>query len=251
MEGKPPSNEFPTRRASSSDVDRWLGGDQIPLGMDTDERNGWTWHGATSSSGFHQLHSHLEEMPVTPTACGSIQELFEPQSQAAVSSRETVLSSETGYSRTKLELSEPSIPTQLQSQQTNGIIPGLTKQKARRTSSPLISLSSSKSKSPASGSIGSSPPAKLKSDNWEWYTSRYPKRDTSKGASAGKSSHVNEPLSDGNSQRSSGQENGDIDKRTSASGGGGPTTDRSDNHQTDRRNEKSGGGLKKIVRKFF
>jgi hypothetical protein len=253
--GRSESESVPTRHASSSELDKWW---KFSNGAVSEEGNGLVHQQSVSEppvekhSGLHNLNQGQEVLPaivngLSRTSSASGKE--SPQEKAETDLPQGVDLGEEGVNiRIKEKLGKnASILCQ-----GNGAIKsvGLSPQ-VRHLSSPFFMKTAMSARSNRTGnSVEPSLQARLKSDNWEWYSSRHAASMTSDRSSQGPLSTALTPaiLHNGSGHSANGHsESEDLNRTSEAGGSRGVVVSQRNNVK-----KMSGSsGLKKMVKKLF
>lgn len=253
--GRSESESVPTRRASSSELGKWW---KFSNGVVSEEGSGLVHQQSVPESpvarhsGLHNLNQGQEVLPVVINGfshASSASGKESPQVKAEIDLPQGVeLKEEEVIIRTKEKLGE-NAPV---SHQGNGAVKSVgLSPKVQRLSSPFFMKTAMSARSNRSGnSVEPSLQARLKSDNWEWYSSRRAASATSDKSSHGPLSPALSPaiLHNESGHSANGHsESENLDRTSEAI--------RSRGVEVSQRNNvkrmSGSSGLKKMVKKLF
>ncbi|XP_033608722.1 SUN domain-containing ossification factor isoform X2 [Cryptotermes secundus] len=248
--GKSESESVATRRASSSELGKWW---NVSNGTAAEEDDGLVHQHSvpdplvTKHHGLHSRSQRHEVLSVTLNGSSYESSALEPETPPE---KQTIDLPQGGdlkggvMFKTKEKLCE-NVPILCQG---NGSVTSTgPSSKVQRLSSPIFMKTAMSARSNRIGNnLEQSPKAKLKSDNWEWYSSHCVACKSSQGPFSTTSSATT--LHNGSEDPVNGHfESEDLD-RTSESGG---TQDLGGSQRNNVKKMRGGSGLKKMVKKFF
>jgi hypothetical protein len=252
--GRSESESVPTRRASSSELGKWW---NFSNGAASVEEDGLVHQHSvpdppvTKHNGLHSRNQHHEVLSAVlngSTYASSALETESPPVKERIDLLQEADLKEGMISKTKDKLRE-NVPNL---RQGNGTVTstGLSS-KVQCLSSPFFMKTAMSARSNRIGnSLEPSPQARLKSDNWEWYSSRRVANMTLNKSSQGSlcPTSSSTTLHNGSEHSASGHfESEDFD-RTSESGG---TPGLGGSQRNNVKKMSGSSGLKKMVKKFF
>lgn len=247
---------MPTRRASSSELGKWW---KFSNGAASDEGSGLAFQQTVTEppvakhSGHHSVNQGEEVLPVMINGfshAASTVGKESPQQKAEIDLPHTVdLKAEGVNVRTKEKLAENALILH----QGNGAIKSVgLSPKVRHLSSPFFMKTAMSARSNRTGNIVEpSLQARLKSDNWEWYSSRRAASVASDKSSQGPLSPTPSStiLRNGSGHSSIGHSASEDLDRTSEAGGSQGSVGVSQRNSVKKMSSSS--GLKKMVKKLF
>jgi hypothetical protein len=253
--GRSGSESVPTRRASSSELGKWW---KFSDGAGFEDSSGLVHQQSVREppvakhSGYHNINQGQEDMPVTLngfSCASSASGKKSPEEKAEIDLPQGADLKEGGVNiRTKGQLGENASILH----QGNGAIKSVgLSPKVQHLSSPFFMKTVMSARSSRTGnSVEPSLQARLKSDNWEWYSSRRAASMTSDKSSQGPLSPFvsSAVLHNGSGHSGNGHAKSEDLDRTREAGG---SQDVGVSQRNNVKKVSGSSGLKKMVKKLF